>query len=77
MRDEGQPFRIFKPTQRRDEEGRLYSLNKNLLEEYLVFPFGVHDDLIDAMSRIEDIDVSPPVIVDERVIEPEIFSDGI
>jgi len=77
MRDEGQAFRIYKPTQRRDEEGRLYSLNKQLLEEYLVFPFGVHDDLIDAMSRIEDIDVSPPVIIDERLIEPEIFADGI
>lgn len=74
---EGQPFRVFKPTQRRDEEGRVYSLNKSFLEEYLVFPFGVHDDLIDAMSRIEDIDASPPVIVDERVLEPEIFEDGI
>lgn len=74
---EGQPFRVFKPTQRRDEEGRMYSLNKSFLEEYLVFPFGVHDDLIDAMSRIEDIDASPPVIVDERVLEPEIFEDGI
>ena len=74
---EGQPFRVFKPTQRRDEEGRMYSLNKNFLEEYLVFPFGVHEDLIDAMSRVEDIDVSPPVIVDERMIDPEIFEDGI
>lgn len=55
----------------------MYSLNKSFLEEYLVFPFGVHDDLIDAMSRIEDIDASPPVIVDERVLEPEIFEDGI
>lgn len=77
MREEGQSFRIYKPTQRRDEEGRLYSLNKNLLEEYLVFPFGVHDDLVDAISRIEDIDATPPVIVDERTLEPEIYADGI
>lgn len=74
---EGQAFRVFKPTQRMDEEGRMYSLNKNFLEEYLVFPFCVHDDLIDAMSRIEDIDATPPVIVDERALEPEVFEDGI
>ena len=77
MRQDGQSFRIYKPTQRRDEEGRLYSLNKNFLEEYLVFPFGVHDDLIDAMSRIEDIDPQMPVIIDESVLEPEIYADGI
>jgi hypothetical protein len=77
MRAEGQPFRIYKPTQRRDEEGRLYSLNKSLLEEYLVFPFGVHDDLLDAISRIEDIDASAPVIIDESVLEPDIYADGV
>lgn len=77
VRDAGQSFRIYKPVQRRDEEGRLYSLNKNFLEEYLVFPFGVHDDLIDAMSRIEDIDPQPPVLVDDKALEPEIYEDGI
>lgn len=77
MRESGQAFRIYKPTQAKDEEGRLYSLNKNLLEEYLVFPFGVHDDLIDAISRIEDIDPQTPVIVDERALEPEEYADGI
>lgn len=77
VKAEGQAFRIFSPTIRRDEEGRAYSLNKNLLEEYLVFPFGVHDDLIDAISRIEDIDPVPPLIIDERSLEPECFEDGI
>lgn len=76
MREQGQPFRIYKPTIRRDEEGRIYSLNKNFLEEFLVFPFGVHDDLIDAMSRIEDMDPLPPIIVDERALEPETYADG-
>lgn len=77
VREAGQSFRIFKPVQRRDEEGRVYSLNKNFLEEYLVFPFGVHDDLIDAISRIEDIDPQMPIIVDERALEPEVYEDGI
>lgn len=77
VRVEGQPFRVYSPVSRRDEEGRIYSLNNNLLEEYLVFPFGVHDDLIDAISRIEDIEAIPPVIVDERSLEPETFIDGM
>lgn len=77
MRDSGQAFRIYSPVTRRDEEGRLYSLNKNFLEEYLVFPFCVHDDFIDAVSRIEDMDPQPPLIIDEKSLEPETYSDGI
>ena len=73
---DGQAFRIYSPVQRRDEEGRLYSLNKNFLEEFLTFPFCAHDDLIDAMSRIYDIDPVPPIIIDERALEPEVFGDG-
>ena len=76
VKAEGQPFRVFSPTMRMDEDKRIYSLNKNLLDEYLVFPFGVHDDLIDAISRIEDIDAAPPIIIDERSLEPEVFEDG-
>lgn len=77
MRAQGQAFRILAPTHRKDEEGRLYSLNKNFLDEYLTFPFCVHDDLIDAMSRIYDIEAVPPIIVDESSLEPETFADGM
>jgi len=76
VKAEGQPFRVYSPTFRLDEEKRRYSLNKSLLDEYLVFPFGVHDDLIDAISRIEDIEAEPPLIIDERALEPEVFADG-
>ena len=76
MRAQGQAFRIYEPTRRVDEEGRPYSLNKNFLDEYLVFPFSQHDDLIDAMSRIYDIEAVPPIIVDETMLEPECFADG-
>ena len=76
VKAEGQPFRVYSPTMRTDEDKRIYSLNKNLLDEYLVFPFGVHDDLIDAISRIEDIESEPPIIIDERALEPEVFADG-
>lgn len=76
VKAEGQPFRVFSPVSRRDEEGRIYSLNKNFLEEFLTFPFCAHDDLIDAVSRIYDIDAVPPIIIDESSLEPDVFADG-
>ena len=76
VKADGQAFRVFSPVHRKDEEGRVYSLNKNFLEEFLTFPFCAHDDLIDAVSRIYDIDPLPPIIIDQRTLEPEYFTDG-
>jgi hypothetical protein len=75
-REAGQGFRVFKPTSRLDHERNAYSLNKGFLEEYLTFPFSAKKDLIDAISRIYDMEPVPPVIVDERALEPEAFTDG-
>jgi hypothetical protein len=76
MRRQGQDFRIFQPQFRMDENRRLYSINRMLLDEYLVFPFAQHDDFLDATSRIYDMDPRPPVLINERDLEPEAFSDG-
>lgn len=77
MRQRGQSFRIFSPVKRKDENGNLYSLNKNFIEEYLVFPFGAHDDFIDAVSRIYDIEAAPALIINERDLEPESYEDVV
>jgi len=77
MRDIGQPYRIMRPVRRRDHEGNIYSLNKGFLEEYLVYPFAVHDDFLDAASRIHDMDYKAPIIVSEFDLEPEVYEDGI
>jgi hypothetical protein len=76
MREISQSFRILKPTRRRDEEGNLYSLNHRLLEEYMVFPFSAHDDFLDAMSRIYDMEPVPPIIIEDGATEPEVYADG-
>lgn len=76
VREAGQPFRIFRPVKRRDHEGNAYSLNKGFLEEYLTYPFSSKKDLIDAVSRIYDMEPVPPLIVDQRALEPETFNDG-
>ena len=77
MRAAGQAFRIYTPTRRRDHNGTLYSLNKVLLDQYLVHPFGKHDDLVDAISRIYDMDPVPPIVIDETLLEPETYEDGV
>ena len=75
VREAGQAFRIFRPVMRRDHEGNVYSLNKGFLEEYLHFPFSAKKDLIDAASRLYDLDPVPPIVIDERATEPEAFND--
>lgn len=77
VREEGQPWRVFAPTRRRDYEGNLYSLNKVLITEYLTYPFSVHDDFLDAVSRIFDIEPAAPVRADDSSLVPTIYEDGI
>lgn len=72
MRESGQAYRILQPVKRKDHEGTLYSLNKQFLDEYMFFPFAVHDDLIDACSRLYDMDYQPPVIIEQGNCEPEV-----
>lgn len=76
IKEQGQGFRIFSPVRRRDHEGNAYSLNKGFLEEYLTYPFSAKKDLIDATSRIYDMAPVPPIIIDERMLEPETYEDG-
>ncbi len=76
VREGGQSFRVFAPVKRKDHEGNAYSLNKGFLEEYLTYPFSAKKDLIDATSRLYDMEPVPPIIIDERALEPEIFNDG-
>lgn len=76
LRARGEAFRIYTPTRQLDENREVYSLNKRLLDEYLVYPFAPHDDALDTASRWNDMDLNVPVIIDERALEPEAFSDG-
>lgn len=76
-REAGEAYRILKVVMRRDHEGSAYSLNKNFIEQFRVFPFAPKKDLLDACSRIYDLDPQPPIIIDERELEPPVFADGI
>jgi len=71
VREQGEPYRIAKPIRRKDQSGNLYDLSEIFTEEFRLHPFGSHEDLLDAVSRIYDMDYAPPVILDERALEPE------
>jgi hypothetical protein len=55
-----QSWRIAKAIRRKNEDGEWYDVTKALMDEMLFFPFGQHDDLVDATSRIYDIGTTRP-----------------
>jgi hypothetical protein len=57
--------------------GGRYDLTSIFLSQYNSFPFGAHDDLIDAVSRIYDMDPMPPIAPSQRQERVEVYSDGI
>jgi hypothetical protein len=72
MRENGEPYRILVPVKQKDHEGNLYALNQRFLDEYLNFPTqGVPDDLIDAVSRLYDMEYTEPMMIDEGMLVPE------
>lgn len=76
MKARGKDHLIFKPAFQKDHEGRVYSVNGKLIQQIRDYPYSQHDDLLDACSRIYDMDEVPPVIIERRMLEPEVFVDG-
>lgn len=76
-REAGESYRILLPTRRMDENRTMYALNKGFLEQFFDYPFVPHEDLLDACSRIYDMDPRPPQLVNERDLMPEIYADGV
>jgi hypothetical protein len=60
MERTGERHRIVQAIQRRDENGGIYDLTRIFIHELARHPFADHDDLIDAASRIYDINPCPP-----------------
>lgn len=73
---EGAPSRVAKPISKVDSDGNLYDLSRHFIEQQMLYPFAPLKDLIDAASRIYDMDPRPPVLIDEKDTLPEVFEDG-
>lgn len=70
-----QPYRVCRPISKVDSENNLYDLSRHAIEQIMFYPFAPLKDLIDAISRIYDMDARPPVLIDQSELEPEVFND--
>jgi hypothetical protein len=61
----------------RDTGGR-YDLTLRFIDEYQTFPFGMHKDLVDATSRVYDLEPLAPISpTARRGTDPTVYKDGV
>ena len=54
-----------------DYQGVAQDLTKAFIdEEYIPFPVGEHDDMLDSLARIKDINIVYPGLEQERLVIP-------
>jgi hypothetical protein len=71
-----QEFLIAEPIKKKNQDGMLYDVVDWFIKnEYLFFPNTTHKDFLDALSRIYDMDISAPILYNEKDLEPEAFDD--
>jgi hypothetical protein len=56
-------------------DGHLYDLTARFLTEYVQFPAGAHDDLLDAVSRFIDLEPVRPVVASQYDAELRVYWD--
>lgn len=72
MTAQGYDYRLAQQIRRVDENDNIYDLTERFKLQVSYFPFGGNKDLVDAASRLYDIDPVTPTIVDESYLEPDI-----
>jgi hypothetical protein len=76
LAESGQGHRIVRPIKRRNEDGSVYDLTREWMNEALFYPSAPKRDLIDASSRIYDVNASAPVQNEGRGAEPRSYADS-
>lgn len=67
----GYEYRIAKKIIRKDQNDEKYDLSDQLHQQIFYFPYGGKKDLVDALSRIYDMNPSPPSYREGKYYEPE------
>lgn len=67
---------IAKTIKQVDQDGRVYDLTLAFMEEFNNFPFGQFKDLIDATSRIYDMDARGPILARKEDTDPPVYWDS-
>jgi hypothetical protein len=68
---QGYEYRIARQIKRKDSNDEAYDLTEQLKTQIFYFPFGGKKDLVDALSRIYDMEPRPPTYREQRYSEPE------
>ena len=68
---DGLTYRLAQPIIRKDEEGKKYNLGEEFKLQLHYFPYGSLKDLVDAASRIYDMEARPPLTHEPGYCEPE------
>ena len=71
MENTGYRHRIATPIRRKDESNAIYDLSKEFKLQVHFFPFSGKKDLIDAFSRIYDMEPHAPSFREPSYLEPE------
>jgi hypothetical protein len=71
LENTGYKYRIAQPIRRKDGSNKIYDLSKDLKNQIHFFPFGGKKDLIDAASRIYDMEPKSPNFNEPSYLEPE------
>lgn len=67
----GQTYRIARPIKRKDSQGGIYDVAKDFRLQVHFFPFGGKKDLLDASSRIYDMEPRAPNFNEPGYVEPQ------
>jgi hypothetical protein len=68
----GYEHRISAKIEPLDQEGKAYDLWERFKLQASMYPFVDRKDLIDAVSRIYDMEPQAPQFIDSRILEPEV-----
>lgn len=72
----GERYRLMEPLRRVDEDGNIYDLTRVFFEEFRLQPFAPHEDLLDATSRIQDMEPTAPIVIEKALLESPGYRDS-
>jgi phage terminase large subunit-like protein len=75
-KERGQEYLAAGSIKRKNENGEVYDVTVELMEEMIHFPFGAHDDFVDATSRIYDMEPIAAMIDDEDWVNEKVPEDA-